>query len=223
MITLSNIHKSYRSAAGKELVLKNLDFSIDKGEYVAIMGSSGSGKSTLMNIIGTLETADAGEYRYEDRRINTLSKGKLTQLRNEQMGFVFQNFQLIPNLSIYQNVMLPLIYNRKWFIRKKEYVRKAIESVGLQAKMRQKPHQLSGGQKQRVAIARAIVNEPALLLADEPTGSLDEENTEFILNIFDDLHQKGVTIILITHDAEVAKRAQRTMMLKGGVLKEVQL
>lgn len=220
MITLSNIHKSYQSASEREYVLKSLDFSIDKGEYVAIMGASGSGKSTLMNILGTLEQIDAGEYWYEDRRIDTMSKGKLTLLRNKKMGFVFQSFQLISNLSIYQNVMLPLIYNRKWFIRKKEIVRKALASVGLETKWRQKPHQLSGGQKQRVAIARAIVNEPSLLLADEPTGSLDEENTESILTIFDDLHQKGVTIILITHDPEVAKRAQRTLVLKNGILKE---
>ncbi|WP_394238261.1 ABC transporter ATP-binding protein [Niallia oryzisoli] len=220
MIILSNIHKSYKSAAGKELVLKDLSFSIDKGEYVAIMGSSGAGKSTLMNILGTLERADAGEYLYEDKRIEKMSKGQLTLLRNEKIGFVFQNFQLIPNLSVSQNVLLPLIYNRKWFARKNDRVRKALDLVGLGAKMRQKPHQLSGGQKQRAAIARAIVNEPSLLLADEPTGSLDEENTEYILNIFDELHQKGVTIILITHDLEVAKRAQKIMMLKGGVLRE---
>lgn len=220
MITLSNITKSYKTASGTEVVLKGLNLHIKESEYVAIMGSSGSGKSTLMNILGTLERPDAGEYFCGEKKIHRMGKRQLALLRNQQIGFVFQNFQLIPNLSVYQNVMLPLVYGRKWFTGKKEMVRKALQMVGLEGKVHQKPYLLSGGQKQRVAIARAIVNGPSLLLADEPTGSLDEATTESILEIFDDLHQSGVTIIMITHDSEVAKRAERVLYLKGGVIKE---
>lgn len=220
MITLSNITKSYKTTSGTEVVLKGLNLHIKESEYVAIMGSSGSGKSTLMNILGTLERPDAGEYFYGEKKIHRMGKRQLALLRNQQIGFVFQNFQLIPNLSVYQNVMLPLVYGRKWFTGKKEMVRKALQMVGLEGKVHQKPYLLSGGQKQRVAIARAIVNGPSLLLADEPTGSLDEATTESILEIFDDLHQSGVTIIMITHDSEVAKRAERVLYLKGGVIKE---
>lgn len=222
MIRLSNIRKSYRSAAGKESVLEGLDFQLDKGEYVAIMGASGTGKSTLMNILGTLERPDDGEYIFRDKKVHRMGNGKLTLLRNEEIGFVFQNYQLIPNLSVYQNVLLPLAYKRKWQSEKRTRVKRALAMVGLEGKLKAKPHQLSGGQKQRVAIARAIVNEPSLLLADEPTGSLDEMTTESILEIFDELHQRGVTIILITHDPEVAKRAERILYLKGGRIKEEQ-
>lgn len=200
--------------------MQNLNLHIEEAEYVAIMGSSGAGKSTLMNILGTLEKPDSGEFFYHEKRIHKMRGHKLALLRNKEIGFVFQNFQLIPNQSVYQNVMLPLVYGQKWFGGKKEMVRKALRMVGLEGKISQKPHQLSGGQKQRVAIARAIVNGPSLLLADEPTGSLDEETTESILGIFDDLHQSGVTIIMITHDMEVAKRAQRILYLKGGTIKE---
>ncbi|WP_424236921.1 ABC transporter ATP-binding protein [Bhargavaea ginsengi] len=220
MIRLSNISKSYRSAAGKESVLEGLDFELDEGEYVAIMGASGTGKSTLMNILGTLERPNDGEYIFRDKKVHRMGNGKLTLLRNEEIGFVFQNYQLIPNLSVYQNVLLPLSYKRKWQSKKRARVKRALGMVGLEGKLKAKPHQLSGGQKQRVAIARAIVNEPSLLLADEPTGSLDEKTTESILEIFDELHQHGVTIILITHDPEVAKRAERILHLKGGRIKE---
>ncbi|WP_458411783.1 ABC transporter ATP-binding protein [Schinkia sp. CFF1] len=220
MIRLSNITKAYKSASGSEVVLQNLNLHIEEAEFVAIMGSSGAGKSTLMNILGTLERPDSGEFFYHEKKIHKMSGRKLALLRNKEIGFVFQNFQLIPNQSVYQNVMLPLVYGQKWFGGKKEMVRKALRMVGLEGKISQKPHQLSGGQKQRVAIARAIVNGPSLLLADEPTGSLDEDTTESILGIFDDLHRSGVTIIMITHDMEVAKRAQRILYLKGGTIKE---
>jgi len=220
MIRLSNISKSYRSAAGRESVLEGLDFELDEGEYVAIMGASGTGKSTLMNILGTLERPNGGEYIFRDKKVHRMGNGKLTILRNEEIGFVVQNYQLIPNLSVYQNVLLPLSYKRKWQSKKRERVKRALSMVGLEGKLKAKPHQLSGGQKQRVAIARAIVNEPSLLLADEPTGSLDEKTTESILEIFDELHERGVTIILITHDPEVAKRAERILHLKGGRIKE---
>lgn len=220
MIRLSNINKFYRSAAGKESVLEGLDFQLDEGEYVAIMGASGTGKSTLMNILGTLERPNGGEYIFRDKKVHRMGNGKLTLLRNKEIGFVFQNYQLIPNLSVYQNVLLPLSYKRKWQSKKRIRVKSALAMVGLEGKLKAKPHQLSGGQKQRVAIARAIVNEPSLLLADEPTGSLDEKTTESILEIFDELHERGVTIILITHDPEVAKRAERILHLKGGRIKE---
>lgn len=219
MISLTNITKSYAS----EKVLQNLNLTIAQGEYVAIMGSSGSGKSTLMNIIGTLEKPDSGEYFFLDNKVHHMSKRKLSLLRNNHIGFVFQSFQLIPNQSVYQNVLLPLIYKRKWVLNKKKHVQKALQLVGVEGKLHQKPQQLSGGQKQRVAIARAIINEPSLLLADEPTGSLDEATTEVILQLFDFLHQRGATIVMITHDAEVAKRAQRVLLLKDGALREYKL
>ena len=217
MITLRQIKKAFHSGSGKQEILRGIDLQIDPGEYVAIMGKSGSGKSTLLNILGALDTADSGEYILAQKPVHKMRQRKQTALRNAEIGFVFQQFQLIPNLSVYQNVLLPLTYGRKRLGRKKARVLQLLEEVGLADKKGQKPIRLSGGEKQRVAIARALVNEPSVLLADEPTGSLDEATTESILQLFDRVHQQGTTIVVITHDQEVADRAQRVIHLRNGV------
>lgn len=214
MIQFQEIQKSF----GKQDVLRGASLHVAPGEYVAIMGKSGSGKSTLLNIMGAMEDADAGRYQLAGHHVHKMSARKRTALRNAEIGFVFQQFQLIPNLSVYQNVKLPLTYGRKKLGVKQGRVLKALEDVGLLEKKAQKPGRLSGGEKQRVAIARALVNEPSMLLADEPTGSLDESTTETIMALFDEVHARGTTIVMITHDPEVAARAERVVHLRNGVL-----
>lgn len=218
MIELRDVRKAYRTGSGKTEILRGVNLHIAKGEYVAIMGKSGSGKSTLLNILGALDQLDAGEYTLAGQRVHTMRRGRRDALRNKEIGFVFQHFHLIPNLSVYQNVLLPLTYGRKRFGRKRARVLAMLEELGILDKKGQKPSKLSGGEKQRVAIARALVNEPSVILADEPTGSLDEETTESILNVFDRVHQTGATIVMITHDLEVAKRADRIIRLQNGVI-----
>lgn len=214
MIEFSDVWKSF----GRQEVLRGASLSVAPGEYVAIMGKSGAGKSTLLHILGALEEVDRGEYTVAGKPVHRLSARKRTRLRNEEIGFVFQQFQLIPNLSVYQNVRLPLTYGRKKLGSTRRRVLEAIDAVGLTPKKGQKPSRLSGGEKQRVAIARALVNEPSMLLADEPTGSLDEATTESILAIFDEVHARGTTIVMITHDPEVAARAERIVHLREGAL-----
>ena len=218
MIELRDVRKYYRSGSGKSEILRGINLRVEQGEYVAIMGKSGSGKSTMLNLLGTLDQVDKGSYELSGKPIHKMSKYRRTRLRNEEIGFVFQHFQLIPNLTVYQNVLLPLTYGRKRLKKKKARVYALLEEMGLLDKRKQKPEQLSGGEKQRVAIARALVNEPSLILADEPTGSLDEETTSSILQLFDRVHQQGTTIIIITHDLEVAERADRILYLKNGVI-----
>lgn len=218
MIELRDVRKHFKSSGENLEILRGVNLRVEQGEYVAIMGKSGSGKSTMLNVLGTLDTLDTGEYKLAGKIVHKMSRAGRTALRNEEIGFVFQHFQLIPNLSVYHNVLLPLTYSRKRIERKKGKVLGLLEELGLLEKKKQKPAGLSGGEKQRVAIARALVNEPSLILADEPTGSLDEETTESILSIFDRVHQKGATIILITHDMEVAQRADRIVRLQNGVL-----
>ncbi|WP_309089113.1 ABC transporter ATP-binding protein [Domibacillus sp.] len=218
MITLRRVQKAFQTGSSRQDILRSVDLQIDPGEYVAIMGKSGSGKSTLLNILGALDSTDSGEYILAGKPVHKMRQSKRTALRNTEIGFVFQQFQLIPNLSVYQNVLLPLTYGRKKLGRKKARVLQMLEEVGLADKKKQKPSRLSGGEKQRAAIARALVNEPSILLADEPTGSLDEATTETILQLFDRVHQQGTTIVVITHDQEVADRAQRVIHLKDGVL-----
>lgn len=218
MIEFRDVRKYYRSGGRKIEILRGVDLRVEQGEYIAIMGTSGSGKSTMLNLLGTLDTLDSGEYELVGKSVHKMSRGRRDALRNEEIGFVFQNFQLIPNLSVYQNVLLPLTYGRKRLRRKKARVLEILDEVGLIHKKGQKPDRLSGGEKQRVAIARALVNEPGLILADEPTGSLDEETTESILSLFDSVHAQGATIVVITHDMEVAKRADRILRLQNGVL-----
>lgn len=218
MIELQDIRKFYRIGSHKSEVLRGVHLHVKEGEYVAIMGKSGSGKSTLLNILGMLDQPDDGEYILAGKAVHKLRRGRRDALRNQEIGFVFQHFHLIPNLSVYQNVLLPLTYGRKRLGRKKARVLALLEELQILDKKSQKPAKLSGGEKQRVAIARALVNEPRVLLADEPTGSLDEETTESILNLFDRLHQEGATIVMITHDVEVAKRADRIIRLSNGVV-----
>ncbi|MCM3356608.1 ABC transporter ATP-binding protein [Psychrobacillus sp. MER TA 171] len=218
MIELRDVRKKYRSGTKQMEVLRGMDLRVEQGEYVAIMGKSGSGKSTMLNLLGTLDLLDKGSYVLAGKSVHKMGKARRAKLRNEEIGFVFQHFQLIPNLSVYQNVLLPLTYGRKRLKRKKARVLAMLEEMGILDKKNYKPDQLSGGEKQRVAIARALVNEPSLILADEPTGSLDEETTKSILNLFDRVHEKGATLIIITHDMEVASRAQRILTLQNGVL-----
>ncbi|NMP59768.1 ATP-binding cassette domain-containing protein [Enterococcus mundtii] len=216
MLTLNNIHKSYWQG-GKELqVLKNISLQINEGELVAIMGPSGSGKSTLMNIIGCLDTATSGDYIVEGTDVKTLADNSLADFRNAKIGFVFQNFNLMPKLTVSQNVEMPLTYKK---VNKKERRKRALDMlqlVGLEDRSDFKPMELSGGQKQRVAIARALVTNPSFVLGDEPTGALDTKTSSQIMDLFKEFHQAGKTIILITHEPEIATLCQRTITLRDG-------
>lgn len=216
MLTLNNIQKSYWQG-GKELkVLKDISLQINEGELVAIMGPSGSGKSTLMNIIGCLDTATSGDYIVEGTNVKTLADNSLADFRNAKIGFVFQNFNLMPKLSVSQNVEMPLTYKK---VNKKERRKRALDMlqlVGLEDRSDFKPMELSGGQKQRVAIARALVTNPSFVLGDEPTGALDTKTSSQIMDLFKEFHQAGKTIILITHEPEIAALCQRTITLRDG-------
>jgi putative ABC transport system ATP-binding protein len=220
MIQLQNITKSFKKGKNIDSVLTDLSLEVHEGEYIAIMGKSGSGKNTLLNIIGALDIPTNGEYLFLEHRVHKMGDRKRALFRNKQIGFVFQSYHLIPTLSVYQNVVLALTYQSGLILNKRSKVLNVLGKVGLLHKKNVLPNQLSGGEKQRVAIARAIINEPNLLLADEPTGSLDEETSKSIMNIFEELNDKGVTIIMITHDQEVAGHAERILELKDGLLKE---
>lgn len=216
MIQLQQIKKSYPVAGEELVVLHDINLSIERGEFVAIMGPSGSGKSTLMNIIGCLDKPTDGEYRLNGQRISLYDEKELASVRNQSVGFVFQQFQLLPRLTALQNVELPMIYAG---IGKKERIQKAedaLNKVGLADRQEHLPNELSGGQKQRVAIARSIVNEPDLILADEPTGALDSKTGVQIMDMFTLLNQEGTTVILVTHEAEVAAYADRTIFVRDG-------
>jgi len=216
VLTLNNIQKSYWQG-GKELkVLKDISLQINEGELVAIMGPSGSGKSTLMNIIGCLDTATSGDYIVEGTDVKTLADNSLADFRNAKIGFVFQNFNLMPKLTVSQNVEMPLTYKK---VNKKERRKRALDMlqlVGLEDRSEFKPMELSGGQKQRVAIARALVTNPSFVLGDEPTGALDTKTSSQIMDLFKEFHQAGKTIILITHEPEIAALCQRTITLRDG-------
>lgn len=216
VLTLNNIQKSYWQG-GKELkVLKDISLQINEGELVAIMGPSGSGKSTLMNIIGCLDTATSGDYIVEGTDVKTLADNSLADFRNAKIGFVFQNFNLMPKLTVSQNVEMPLTYKK---VNKKERRKRALamlQLVGLEDRSDFKPMELSGGQKQRVAIARALVTNPSFVLGDEPTGALDTKTSSQIMDLFKEFHQAGKTIILITHEPEIAALCQRTITLRDG-------
>ena len=218
MISLHDVHKSYRSGTLSLEVLKGVDAEINEHEFVAIMGPSGSGKSTLMNILGCLDTIDAGVYELDGRRIDGLGADELARLRNRHFGFVFQLFNLIPRLSALRNVELPMIYGRVIPSERRRRAAAALERVGLAQRMHHAPSQLSGGQQQRVAIARALVNDPGILIADEPTGSLDSVSGNEIMEIFDALHRQGKTIIMVTHDNDVAAHAGRLIQLRDGLI-----
>jgi putative ABC transport system ATP-binding protein len=210
------LSKGYTLGSQHIRVLHAISLAIDKNEYVAIMGRSGSGKSTLLNILGCLDVADSGSYYFRDKDVSTLSGGALADIRNYEIGFVFQNFNLLPKLNIRENITLPLIYANVAARTRNERTTHIMQRFGLYERATHKPNEISGGQKQRVAIARAVVKQPALILADEPTGNLDSTTTEEILTVFDELHRDGNTIVMVTHEDDVARRAQRIIYLEDG-------
>jgi len=217
LIDIKDVTKTYQM--GAETTVRALDgvsVSIEQGDYVAIMGPSGSGKSTLMNLIGCLDTPSSGSYQLNGREIAAMGDDDLAQIRNREIGFIFQTFNLLPRADAVQNVELPLVYSGLPRRERKERAVKALESVGLGERMHHRPNEMSGGQRQRVAIARALVNGPSILLADEPTGNLDSKTGEEILALMDDLHAKGNTIILVTHEDELAQHAARVIRLRDG-------
>ena len=222
MLELKNIYKNYTQGKMDVPVLKDISLSVDEGEYVAIMGPSGSGKTTLMNIIGCLDSPTSGEYILEGKDISQSSDNKLSDVRLHSIGFVFQSFYLLSRQSALENVALPLLYAGVRRKERLEIARKALERVGLGDRVNFKPTQLSGGQCQRVAIARAIVNNPRVLLADEPTGALDTKSGEQIMEIFQKLNEEGVTIVMITHEPEIAAHAKRVLHIRDGMLLEAQ-
>ena len=218
LIQLQNVNKFYSGRNGNLHVLKNISFSIDKGEFVSITGTSGSGKSTLMNIIGCLDFPTTGIYRLNGKNIKILSENTQAHIRNREIGFIFQGFNLIPALSAFENVQLPLIYRGITQAKRKELASKALKMVGLESRMNHRPFELSGGQQQRVAIARAIASKPPIILADEPTGNLDSASGEIILEAMKKLNESGKTVILITHDRSVADMAKRKILISDGIL-----
>jgi len=220
MIELVDIDKTYGIGDITTQVLKGVSFCVDKGEYVAVMGASGTGKTTLMNLVGLLDKPTAGRYRLEDNDVVTLDDEALSHLRNRKIGFVFQQFHLLDRANALRNVMLPLIYADRYPEDAEDRAKKALEAVGLADRMHYNPNKLSGGQQQRVAIARALINDPAIILADEPTGNLDSKSGIEILAIFKRLHKQGRTIIVITHDNNVAEHADRIIVLKDGQIAE---
>lgn len=221
MISMSGVTKTYHLAELDVPILKKIDLSIEAGEYVAIMGASGSGKSTLMNIIGCLDRPSSGRYILDDRDLTTLDDDELADIRNQYIGFVFQQFNLLPRLTALENVMLPMIYANVSRSQRVKSATTALESIGLGDRLTNRPSQLSGGQQQRVAIARALVNLPALVLADEPTGALDSKTSQDIMTLLTELNQQGTTIAIVTHDATVAAQTNRVIQMQDGVIVEM--
>jgi len=216
LIELADIYKIYDMGAEKVHALNGVDLKIERGEYVAIMGSSGSGKSTLMNLLGCLDTPTSGSYHLNGVAVEELDDQELAAIRNKEIGFVFQTFNLLARTDALHNVELPLIYAGVGRVERRERARQALERVGLGDRIYHQPNELSGGQRQRVAIARALVNNPSILLADEPTGNLDSATSVEIMSLFDDLHRGGNTVILVTHEPDIAQHAARQVQLKDG-------
>jgi putative ABC transport system ATP-binding protein len=210
------VDKIYGSGETAVHALDQLSLTVKRGDYLAVMGASGSGKSTAMNILGCLDRPSGGSYRLNGTPVETLNDDQLADLRNRELGFVFQQFHLLPQLSALENVMLPMVYAGVPAAERRARAEAALIRVGLAERLHNKPNQLSGGQQQRVAIARAIINKPALLLADEPTGALDSRTTEEVLAIFDELHRSGMTVVMVTHEDDVAARAERVVHFRDG-------
>ena len=220
MIKINSLSKEYIMGDNKLLALNDVSVSINEGEFVSIMGSSGSGKSTLMNIIGCLDVPSSGDYFFRDNNISSLNSNKLAELRNKDIGFVFQNFNLLPRLNALENVVLPLLYSGKNLNERNKLALDALEGVGLNDRIHHRPNQLSGGQQQRVSIARAIAGSPQLILADEPTGALDSKTSLEIMRIINDLNSKGITIGLVTNEDDIANYGSRIIKMKDGKIIE---
>ena len=220
MININSISKEYVMGDNKLLALNNVDVTIKEGEFVSIMGSSGSGKSTLMNIIGCLDVPSNGDYFFRENNISNYSSNKLAELRNKDIGFIFQNFNLLPRLNALENVILPLLYSGKSSKERTKLALEALENVGLKERTHHRQNQLSGGQQQRVSIARAIAGTPKLILADEPTGALDSSTSLEIMKILNDLNKSGITIVLVTHEDDIAKYGSRIIRMKDGKIIE---
>ncbi|HPR16660.1 MAG TPA: ABC transporter ATP-binding protein [Candidatus Cloacimonadota bacterium] len=220
LIKVENLTKDYKMGKIVVHALNGVDLTIEEGDFVAIMGPSGSGKSTLMHILGCLDTPSSGYYSLNNEEVSNMRKGKLASIRNKNIGFVFQTFNLLPHLNIQKNVELPLMYGGISRRKRAQMAKKVLSDVGLAERLKHKPSELSGGQRQRVAIARAIVNNPSIILADEPTGNLDSTSGNDILEIFTDLHQQGHTIIIVTHDIYVAQRANKTINIVDGLIND---
>jgi len=218
IIKTQEIRKVYRMGTEEVQALKSVSIEVDRGEYVAFMGPSGSGKSTLMNIIGCLDTPSAGKYILNSKDVSDMSEDELAEIRNKEIGFVFQTFNLLPRATCLENVALPLIYAGFNKTDREEKAFLALKSVGLDDRIHHKPNELSGGQRQRVAIARALVNDPSIILADEPTGNLDSKTSYEIMDLFHILHQKGNTIIMVTHEDDIAHYAHRVIRLRDGLV-----
>jgi len=216
MINISNVSKEYNLGSNSFLALENINLNISSGEFVSIMGSSGSGKSTLMNIIGCLDVPSSGDYELNEQNISKLNSNDLANIRNKKIGFVFQSFNLLPRLNALENVMLPLLYSGKSANERKKLALDSLNNVGLKDRISHRPNQLSGGQQQRVSIARAIVGMPKLILADEPTGALDSTTSLEIMNILKSLNENGITIILVTHESDIAEYGSRIIHMKDG-------
>lgn len=218
LVSLSGIEKHYQMGDVTVNALRGIDLTIEAGEYVAILGPSGSGKSTLMNMLGCLDTPSAGTYLLNQKNVSDLDSNELAAIRNQQIGFIFQSFNLLESLDALDNVALPLVYRGVRQKDRKARAQKVLEGVGLGERLHHKPNELSGGQRQRVAIARALVTDPSVILADEPTGNLDTQSGEEVINIFEQLIAQGKTVIIVTHDNELAERTRRVLRIRDGLI-----
>lgn len=218
LISIKSLTKTYLMGAEIVEALKNVTLNIEKNEYVALMGPSGSGKSTLMNLLGCLDSPTSGEYWLNGTEVSTMDDGELAEVRNKEIGFVFQTFNLMPRLSALENVALPLVYAGIGREERLAKAKKTLESVGLGDRITHKPNELSGGQRQRVAVARALVNDPAIILADEPTGNLDTRTSYEIMGLFEQIHKAGNTVIIVTHEQDIAMHAHRIVRLRDGMI-----